>query len=136
MAQMPELDAWVARLLEGFEIPDAPVDRDAVLGLAGVVAHGIVRPAAPLTTYIAGYAAGLAAGSGMATPEQCVASADRLVRSLLDEHTAAGGPSAADAAPAPEAVPAADTGPVAGSAPVPPLPPADAVGPSDGCPGS
>jgi hypothetical protein len=40
-----------------------PADRDAILGLAGKAAHTIVRPAAPLTTFLAGYAAGLAGGS-------------------------------------------------------------------------
>jgi hypothetical protein len=34
-------------------------DREAILSLAGMAAHKIVRPAAPLTTFLAGYAAGL-----------------------------------------------------------------------------
>ena len=34
-------------------------DIDAILGLAGVAAHNVVRPAAPLTTFLAGYAIGL-----------------------------------------------------------------------------
>lgn len=34
------------------------VDVDAILGLAGDAAHAIVRPAAPLTTFIVGFAAG------------------------------------------------------------------------------
>ena len=38
-------------------------NRDTILGLAGEAAHGVERPAAPITTFLAGYAAGLAGGS-------------------------------------------------------------------------
>ena len=83
MAEHPELGPWVRELLEAFEIPDAPLDTDGILALAGEAAHGVVRPAAPLTTYIAGYAAGLAAGHGMASEEECMVAAERLVRTVL-----------------------------------------------------
>ena len=43
---------------------EADVDIRSVLGLAGVVAHSVVRPAAPLTTYLVGFAAGRAAERG------------------------------------------------------------------------
>ncbi|MHA7305269.1 DUF6457 domain-containing protein [Arthrobacter sp. TMN-49] len=58
------LQAWLTKLQEAFEIADIEVNIAAVLDLAGVAAHSIVRPAAPLTTFVAGLAAGLAAGSG------------------------------------------------------------------------
>ncbi len=57
------LDAWWATLSAALGLEDVPADRDAVLGLAGDAAHAVVRPAAPLTTFLAGYAAGLAGGS-------------------------------------------------------------------------
>jgi hypothetical protein len=38
------------------------LDVDAVLDLAADAAHGIVRPAAPLTTYLVGVAVGQAGG--------------------------------------------------------------------------
>ena len=57
------LDAWWATLTSALGLEDVPVDRDAILDLAGQAAHAIVRPAAPLTTFLAGYAAGLAGGS-------------------------------------------------------------------------
>ncbi|MCD9153615.1 DUF6457 domain-containing protein [Aeromicrobium duanguangcaii] len=38
--------------------PDA--DPEVLLDLAGTAAHAVVRPAAPLTTFLVGYAAGLA----------------------------------------------------------------------------
>ncbi|WP_417215309.1 DUF6457 domain-containing protein [Arthrobacter sp.] len=86
MSEMPELDAWVAELLAGLEIPDAPIDVDAILSMAGVAAHSIIRPAAPVTTYIAGYAAGLAAGAGMAGEGASMAGARQRVAELLERH--------------------------------------------------
>lgn len=64
---MEVLEPWVEDLLTALEIDGTPVDIDAVLALAGEAAHGIVRPAAPVTTFIVGYAAGLAAATGQAT---------------------------------------------------------------------
>ena len=93
MAEQPELGPWVEELLAAFEIKDAPVDIDAVLGMAGEAAHGIVRPAAPLTTYIAGFAAGLAAGSGQAGEAQSMAAAARVVRAALQRRAATAPPS-------------------------------------------
>ncbi|MGN6741793.1 MAG: DUF6457 domain-containing protein [Amnibacterium sp.] len=57
------LTAWWGTLCEALGLPDVPADRDAILGLAGVAAHNVVRPAAPVTTFLAGYAAGLKGGS-------------------------------------------------------------------------
>lgn len=56
------LDRWTESLAAALGIPADAIDRDAVLGLAGTVAHAIVRPAAPITTYLVGYAAGRDAG--------------------------------------------------------------------------
>jgi hypothetical protein len=55
------LAEWNRRLSTALEIPAA--DIDAVLELAGVIAHSVVRPAAPITAYLVGYSAGLAAGN-------------------------------------------------------------------------
>ncbi len=49
---------------------------DVVLGLARDVAHGVARPAAPLTAYLLGLAAGQAADPRAATGEL----ADRIGR--------------------------------------------------------
>jgi hypothetical protein len=57
------LAAWWATLCEALGLDDVPPVRDAILGLAGVAAHNVVRPAAPVTTFLAGYAAGLRGGS-------------------------------------------------------------------------
>ena len=58
-----KLAEWWTTLAEALGLGDVPADRDAILGLAGVAAHNVVRPAAPITTFLAGYAAGRAGGS-------------------------------------------------------------------------
>ena len=42
---------------------DAEVDMSAVLDLAKEAAHNVARPAAPLTTFLVGFAAGMRGGS-------------------------------------------------------------------------
>lgn len=69
------LRAWCAELTQELGLGDLDVDIDAVLGLAGVAAHSVVRPAAPLTTFIAAYAAGVAVGGGHAEPREAMRSA-------------------------------------------------------------
>lgn len=59
---MTTLDEWIAELSTQLDIDPASVDLKAVLDLARDAAHNVERPAAPLTTYMVGYAAGLAAG--------------------------------------------------------------------------
>jgi len=67
---------WADRVRSELGIADAPLDIQQVLGVAGVAAHAIMRPAAPITTYLAGYAAGLAAAGG--------ADAETAARDALD----------------------------------------------------
>lgn len=57
------LAAWVDELCTALGLEQPPADIDTVLALAGRVAHGVVRPAAPLATFLAGYAAGRRTGS-------------------------------------------------------------------------
>lgn len=83
MALDGSLEPWVRRLLADFELAGTEIDINEILDLAGDAAHGIVRPAAPLTTYIAGYAAGLAVGAGQASAELAMESAAAHVRSVL-----------------------------------------------------
>ena len=60
---MPDaLERWVDELCVALQIDSAP-DRDLVLDLARDAAHGVARPAAPLTTFLVGLAAGLRGGS-------------------------------------------------------------------------
>jgi hypothetical protein len=59
-----QIDSWVERLSAALELSGTNFDVDEILGLAGVAARAVVRPAAPLTTFLVGYAAGLAAAAG------------------------------------------------------------------------
>ncbi len=61
---MTSLEEWLAALAEelGCDIPPEVIP--AVLDLARDAAHAIQRPAAPLSAYVAGYAAGLANADG------------------------------------------------------------------------
>jgi hypothetical protein len=67
---------WADRVRAELDIAGAPLDIEQVLGVAGVAAHAVMRPAAPITTYLAGYAAGLAVASG--------ADAEAAARDALD----------------------------------------------------
>ncbi|MHA7292652.1 NTP transferase domain-containing protein [Arthrobacter sp. HLT1-21] len=74
------LQEWSAQLIEALELEGTTIDIDAILSLAGDAAHSIVRPAAPLTTFIAGYAAGLAVGSQQASERVAMESAIEAAR--------------------------------------------------------
>ncbi|MBX3089939.1 MAG: molybdopterin-guanine dinucleotide biosynthesis protein [Cryobacterium sp.] len=58
------LEDWTAKVLTALELSDFSPDIDAVLNLAGDAARSVVRPAAPLTTFLAGFAAGRASSAG------------------------------------------------------------------------
>jgi hypothetical protein len=73
--QDPVLRDWCARLVDELGASGLTVDVDKVLGLAGQAARAVKRPAAPLTTFVAGYAAGLAAGGGQSDPDAAVRAA-------------------------------------------------------------
>jgi len=54
---MNTLEEWTSAVVRELGLADVP-DRVVVLDLARDVAHGVARPAAPLTTYLAGLAVG------------------------------------------------------------------------------
>ena len=55
---MDALDEWLTKVRAELEIPADALDTDLLLGLAGEAAHAVVRPAAPLTTFLIGVAVG------------------------------------------------------------------------------
>lgn len=62
---MTELARWVEQLQETLGLDQGlALDLGAILDLARVAAHEVDRPAAPLTTFLVGYAAGRASGTG------------------------------------------------------------------------
>lgn len=64
-----DLHRWVAAQAAELGVDPAAVDVDLLLDLAGEVAHGVGRPAVPVTGFLAGYAAGAGAGDAAATVE-------------------------------------------------------------------
>lgn len=86
-SQEETLEEWCRSLLQAYELEDVQVDINEILSLAGVAAHSVIRPAAPLTTFIAGFAAGLAAGSGQATEAASMDAAMGLARTLAKDYT-------------------------------------------------
>lgn len=82
------LEDWCRALLQALELDDVEVDIKEILAVAGVAAHSIVRPAAPLTTFIAGFAAGMASGSGQATDAAAMQAALGVARKLASDYAA------------------------------------------------
>ena len=74
-ATLRALKQWSDRLSAALGFEQVAVDIEAVLALAGTAAHAVMRPAAPLTTYLVGYAAGVAAGAAAASHTLAVESA-------------------------------------------------------------
>lgn len=69
---MNTLDEWtatVARELGVEDVLDRPAATKAILDVSRDVAHGVARPAAPVTAYLVGLAAGRAADPRVALGE-------------------------------------------------------------------
>ncbi len=116
------LDEWIAAVKADLGI-DLDVDTATLLDLARDAAHGVARPAAPLTTFLVGYAAGQAGGGAQAVAraaESAAALARRWEAEAQDP----------DTPPAPAAGSGTPPAPAAGSA-VPPDPAAGSGTPPD-----
>ncbi|WP_353808195.1 DUF6457 domain-containing protein [Agromyces sp. SYSU T00194] len=74
------LDQWWTELAAALGVADAPGDIADLLSLAGDAAHQVVRPAAPLTTFLVGYAAARAGGDAE-TLSRAIATARELAAS-------------------------------------------------------
>ena len=80
-APVPDpLGAWVARVRTALDLPEVEVS--ALLDLARDVAHGVARPAAPVTCFLVGLNAGRAVAAG-ADPAAAAAAAAATVTALL-----------------------------------------------------
>lgn len=62
--QRNTLEDWVTTLTQTLDLGTATASIDDVLELAGTAAHSVMRPAAPLTTYLVGVAVGRAIADG------------------------------------------------------------------------
>ncbi|WP_369196965.1 NTP transferase domain-containing protein [Streptomyces djakartensis] len=111
------LDDWISAVKDELGL-DLDVDTRGLLDLARDAAHGVARPAAPLTTFLVGYAAAQAGGGPEAVAEasrKAVALAERWARESTTapahpQDAAAPGQPSGDVAP--DATP--DTRPDAG----------------------
>ncbi|MGE6729775.1 DUF6457 domain-containing protein [Streptomyces sp. NPDC059900] len=95
------LDEWISAVKDELGI-ELDVDTGLLLDLARDAAHGVARPAAPLTTFLVGYAAARAAEGG--GPE-AVAEATRKAAALATRWAQEG-----DSEAGPGAKPGADSG--------------------------
>ncbi|MFI9721042.1 NTP transferase domain-containing protein [Streptomyces sp. NPDC052396] len=73
------LDEWIAAVKAELGI-ELDVDRAVLLDLARDAAHGVTRPAAPLTTFLVGYAAALRGGGPEAVAEAARRAAELTAR--------------------------------------------------------
>ncbi|WP_062132997.1 DUF6457 domain-containing protein [Demequina aestuarii] len=76
-----QLDAWVAALSEELDLDLTDVDVELLLDVARDAAHSVTRPAAPLTTFLVGYAV----GRGGMTAAEASATAAAFARRWTEE---------------------------------------------------
>lgn len=82
------LDEWISAVKEELDI-DLDVDIGVLLDLARDAAHGVARPAAPLTTFLVGYAAAQAKGGPEAVAEAARKATALALRWAEEDATAA-----------------------------------------------
>ncbi len=75
------LDEWLAALAAGLEVDLGDVPIAMLLDVARDAAHGVARPAAPLTTFAVGYAAATRGGG-----REAIAQAAAIAQRLALEH--------------------------------------------------
>jgi molybdopterin-guanine dinucleotide biosynthesis protein A len=74
------LAIWSEQLARELGLSEVEISIDSILGLAGKVAHTVVRPAAPLTTFLVGFAAGRASAGAMDATEAISAASAAALR--------------------------------------------------------
>lgn len=78
------LDAWIVELAGELGLDPATVDRTLLLDVARDAAHHVARPAAPLTTFLVGLAAGRGDGDAQAV-RAASETAQRLAAAHADD---------------------------------------------------
>ncbi|MCL7379456.1 NTP transferase domain-containing protein [Streptomyces sp. 35G-GA-8] len=87
------LDEWITAVKDELGI-ELDVDTRVLLDLARDAAHGVARPAAPLTTFLVGYAAAKAGGDGPEAVAEAARKAVALALRWADETEGTDGPDA------------------------------------------
>ena len=65
------LEQWAAALADELDLDLGDLDVQALLDVARDAAHSVVRPAAPISTFLIGYAAGNRAAAGDDIADEC-----------------------------------------------------------------
>ena len=73
------LHDWIDELCDALDI-EVEVDEGLILDLAREAAHRVQRPAAPISTFLLGYAAALAGGSPQSTEALAASALDLAAR--------------------------------------------------------
>ena len=81
MTGSTQLEAWVTALVQELGLDVDDVDVQGLLDVARDAAHSVARPAAPLTTFLVGYAA----GTGAASASDAAATASALAARWTEE---------------------------------------------------
>lgn len=79
--ELQVLDEWSQRLAQALQLLDLEIDHELLLDLARKSADSVIHAAAPVTTFLVGYAAGLEAGTGSAGSK---ASSGAAIRKAAD----------------------------------------------------
>ncbi|MFD7897689.1 NTP transferase domain-containing protein [Streptomyces sp. NPDC059743] len=87
------LDEWITAVKDELGI-ELDVDISVLLDLARDAAHGVARPAAPLTTFLVGYAAAKAGGDGPEAVAEAARKAAALALRWAEESEGGDGPGA------------------------------------------
>lgn len=107
------LDEWISAVKAELGV-DLDVDTGVLLDLARDAAHGVARPAAPLTTFLVGYAAARAGGGSEAVAEAARKAAALALRWAQEAEEEAAGQEAGQGAGQDEAAGNDGPGPDAG----------------------
>lgn len=90
------LAQWSQRLAQALQILDLEVDQELLLDLARKSAVSVIHAAAPVTTFMVGYAAGresaIGNGAFRETPEAAVSRAADVAFGLCEEGSPGGTP--------------------------------------------
>lgn len=73
------LHDWIDELCDALDL-DVEIDEGLILDVAREAAHRVVRPAAPISTFLLGYAAAMAGGSVEKTEELAARALDLAAR--------------------------------------------------------
>jgi len=79
------LKQWTRRLSQALQILDLEIDNNLVLNVADEAAHAVSPMAAPITTFVAGYAAGLAAAAESMPSQTAISRAADVVIAVCQQ---------------------------------------------------